>query len=424
MPKLRQRKDLMPTPTQLPKKILLLESGTGPGGSVNFLRDLIPFLDSQRVQPFVGLYFPNPSLSLEEIRRQGVPVTFFRSRPANKPAPHRNRLAILLAIGARLLMLQLPLALAIARFIRKKGIDLVVFNQDIHFHLPGLLAAKLARVPCVCRKAGGIGEAKRLKRVITPWVDLFVSISEATDYDQRNTPGTRKLVKIHEGVDLERFRSLPSKEAMRRELGLPEGKKVVATISRIEEGKGHIEFLRMAAEVVPCYPEVVFLIVGDQGPEGGNLLDDLKALTRQLKLAEHVVFTGWRNDVPRIMAAVDIFVHCPTTFIEGLARTCVEAMAMRLPCVISDNGGMADAVVDGVTGFLVPPSAISAMAQAVLRLLRDEELCRKQGLHARLRVEQLFDISQNARRLEDALLACASAPTYARRIEETKVITV
>jgi glycosyltransferase involved in cell wall biosynthesis len=414
----------MSIPTRLPKKILLLESGTGPGGSVNFLRDLIPFLDSQRVQPFIGLYFPNSSLSLEEIRKLGVPVTFFRSRPASKPAPYRNRLAILLAIGARLLTLQLPLALEVARFIRKKGIDLVVFNQDIHFHLSGLLAAKLARVPCVCRKAGGIGEAKRLKRIITPWVDLFVSISEATDRDQRNTPGTRKLVKIHEGVDLERFHSLPSKEAMRRELGLPEEKKVVATISRIEEGKGHIEFLRMAADVVPYSKDVVFLIVGDQGPEGDSLLDELKALTRQLRLEEHVIFTGWRNDVPRIMAAVDIFVHCPTTFIEGLARTCVEAMATRLPCVVSDNGGMADAVVDGVTGFLVPPNDISAMTQAVLRLLGDEELCRKQGLHARLRVEQLFDISQNARRLEEALLACTSAPTHARNIKKTTASTV
>jgi glycosyltransferase involved in cell wall biosynthesis len=107
------------------------------------------------------------------------------------------------------------------------------------------------------------------------------------------------------------------------------------------------------------------------------------------------------------MAAVDIFVHCPTTFIEGLARTCLEAMAVGIPSVVSANGGMPDAVIDGATGFVVPPGEIDGMAEAVLKLLEDEELAAQFGAGARLRIEQVFDMAQNARKLQQVLLEYA-----------------
>jgi glycosyltransferase involved in cell wall biosynthesis len=413
-----------PVTEALTVKILLLESGTGPGGSVNFLRDFLPFLDAKKVEPLVGFYYPNSSTALNEIRSQGVPVTVFRRSPPppleRKPSAFERRLKPVRVVGTiariahRMLAVQLPLALRVARFVRKNGIGLIVFNQDIHFHLAGVLAAKLARVPCVCRKAGGIGEAKRIKRVVTPWVDLFVSVSEATDCDQRNTPGTKKLLKIHEGVDLRRFQSLPPKEAIRRDLGVPEGKKVVAAISRIEKGKGQVEFLHMAAEVLKRDPNTIFLVVGDQGPEGGSLMEELNRIAHSLQIDKAVVFSGWRNDIPSVLNVVDIFVHCPTSFIEGLCIANLEAMAMAKPAVVSHNGGLPDAVLDGVTGFVTKPGDVEAMTSAVVRLLGDEELRRKTGLNARLRVEQLFDMSQNAQLLQDALLECAGTAARSR----------
>ena len=72
-------------------------------------------------------------------------------------------------------------------------------------------------------------------------------------------------------------------------------------------------------------------------------------LTNSLDLHEHLIFTGWREDIPAIINCLDIFVHCPTTFREGLARTCLETMAVGIPAVVSDNSGMPDAVADGVS---------------------------------------------------------------------------
>jgi glycosyltransferase involved in cell wall biosynthesis len=407
-------------PLSRPLRILLLESGTGPGGSVNFIRDFLLHVDHRTAQFMVGLYLPNPSKSLEEIRKLGHPVVFFKhTRPVARKTStgvsgvfgtrlkKLHKLGTAATILSRLIRIQLPLTWKVWRFIKREAIDVVVLNQDVHFHVPGVLAAKLAGRPCICRKAGGIGEARKLKRFLNPWVDLFVSISKATETDQRNTPGTKKVVNIYEGLDLERFRSLPAKEAMRESLAIPQGKKVVAAITRVEIGKGLPEFIYMAAAVIRRYQDVVFLLVGDEGPDGGTLTRELRDLVNSLDLQEHLIFTGWRDDIPAIMNCLDIFVHCPTTFTEGLARTCLETMAVGIPAVVSDNGGMPDAVADGVTGYVVPQQDIQAMAESVLRLLEDDSRRREFGRRARLRVEQLFDAAHNSRQLQDQILKCA-----------------
>jgi glycosyltransferase involved in cell wall biosynthesis len=403
-----------------PVRILLLESGTGPGGSVNFIRDFVLHVDHSRAHVIAGLYFPNPSKTLEELRTRGFPVVFFQStRPTARKTSAAvsslfdtslkslRKLRTAARILSQLIRIQLPLTWKVWRFINRESIDVVVLNQDVHFHVPGVLAAKLAGRPCVCRKAGGIGEARRLKRFLNPWVDLFVSISKATETDQRNTPGTRKLINVYEGLDLQRFASLPTKEVMRESLGIPGRKKVVAAITRIEVGKGLPEFIRMSATVLRRYPDVVFLIVGDEGLDGGTLTCELRDLVHSLDLDEPVIFTGWRDDIPAVMKCVDIFVHCPTTFIEGLARTCLETMALRIPAVVSENGGMPDAVLDGVTGFVVPPGDIEAMAESVVTLLENEARCREFGERARMRVEQVFDAAHNTRKLQEQILEYA-----------------
>lgn len=399
-----------------PARVLLLESGTGPGGSVNFLRDFAVHLDGDKLRPIVGLYLPNSSATLKEIRSMNVPVIVFGAHRPSEPATgsvsklfdtRLKRIRVLrtaVRIASRALLIQLPLAWRLRRFIREEAVDMVVLNQDVHFHIPGVLGARLAGVPCICRKAGGIGEARRLKRLLNSWVDLFVSISKATEADQRATPGTKRLINIYEGVDLSRFDHLPAKEVIRKELGLPGCKKVVATISRIEKGKGQIEFIRMAALILEHYQEAAFLIVGGQQAVDGPLLAELKTLARSLNIEDHVLFAGWRDDIPAVLKAIDIFVHCPTTFIEGLARTCLEAMSAGVPAVVSNNGGMPDAVVDGISGFVVPPGDIEAMAGSVLTLLKDQDFARECGRRGRSRVEQVFDMARNARALQDVLL--------------------
>jgi glycosyltransferase involved in cell wall biosynthesis len=408
------------SPASRPVRILVLESGTGPGGSVTFLRDFVLHVDHSRAHIIAGLYFPNPSKTLVELRSLGFPVVFFERSPAAAPKTlsggsslfdtklkRLRKLRTAVRILSRFFRVQLPLTWKVWRFIRQEAIEIVVLNQDVHFHVPGVIAATLAGRPCICRKAGGIGEARLLKRFLNPCVDLFVSISQATETDQRNTPGTRKVVNIYEGLDLQRFVSLPPRQAMRESLGIPAHKKVVAAITRIAPGKGLREFVRMAAAVSRRNSNVVFLIVGDEGPAGGTLTSELHDLVHSLDLEERLIFAGWRDDIPAVVQCIDIFVHCPTTWIEGLGIGHLEAMASGKPSVVSRNGGLQEAAVDGVTGFVVPPGDVTDMAESVLALLENESRCREFGERARTRVQQFFDAEQNTRKLQEQILEYA-----------------
>jgi glycosyltransferase involved in cell wall biosynthesis len=116
-------------------------------------------------------------------------------------------------------------------------------------------------------------------------------------------------------------------------------------------------------------------------------------------MAEAVTFTGVRADVPKILAALDLFV-LPSLW-EGMPNAVLEAMAAGLPVVATAVGGTPEVVMDGVTGLLVPPQDPSALAQAIERLLRDPDLRRTMGRAGRRRVEQHFDVRETVRQVED-----------------------
>jgi L-malate glycosyltransferase len=145
-------------------------------------------------------------------------------------------------------------------------------------------------------------------------------------------------------------------------------------------------------------------MVGD-----GELMNELQKITIRLQFGEHVLFTGWRNDIPEILSIIDIFVHCPTTCIEAMEIATLEAIAMGKPCVVSDNGGLSDVILDDVTGFVVAPGDIKKMAEAVLRLLKDDEMAARFGENARKRAEEEFDTEKNIKRVE-ALFEEYSSP--------------
>ncbi len=132
-------------------RLLLLESGTGAGGSLSFLRDFLLHVDLNKVDPRVGLYYPNPSNTLKEIERLGFSLRFFgtTSPPPAGGSPgvfdstlKRIRfLRSLYRVGFRLLTIKLPIAWRILRYLKRERVDLVVLNQDIHYHIAGVLAA-------------------------------------------------------------------------------------------------------------------------------------------------------------------------------------------------------------------------------------------------------------------------------------------
>lgn len=396
-------------------RILIIDSGGGYGGNATFLRDFLAFMDKDQLQPFVAFYSFHASPDTRAIQQMALPI-FFLSRSQSvdnylqeKLLAHRSRWAwlhlskVALHFFLQIVLLDLPRLWRLLRIVKENHIDLVLLNNDVHYHRVGALAARLTHLPCICRKSGGIGEARKIRKILTPWIDLFISISAATSKDQmEGSAATKRVACVPEGVDLERYVPDLLHAELRTELGIPAGKKIVASVSRLIEGKGHLEVVEAAASVVKNYNDVIFLIVGD-GPPGSLFTKNLKARVRALGLANHFIFAGWRTDIPEILSLADLFVHCPTTWLEGLGIAHLEAMAMGKPTVVSENGGLPEAALDGVTGFVVPPGNIDCLSSAILKLLNDDDLARGMGRKARQRAAEFFDAKKNIKKMEALL---------------------
>jgi glycosyltransferase involved in cell wall biosynthesis len=144
-------------------------------------------------------------------------------------------------------------------------------------------------------------------------------------------------------------------------------------------------------------PNVWLLIVGADALEvhGGSFTEELKALVRELGVAERVVFTGGRSDIPQIMASCDVFTL--PSFEEPFGLVFLEAMAMQKPVVAIGNGGTPEVVEHGRSGLLSPAHRIDALAANILTLLRDRELCARMGAYGRSRVLDYFNAQRMAR---------------------------
>lgn len=195
-----------------------------------------------------------------------------------------------------------------------------------------------------------------------------------------------KLLTIHNGIDLEAFRS--PHVASRSELSLREGGLVVGTVSRLDEPKkGLTVLLHALADLAgrDGLPPWQCLLVGD-----GPARERLETLAAQLGLSERVVFAGVRHDVASVLAAMDLFV-CPSLY-EGFGIAIVEAMAAGRPVVASAVGGIPEIVVNQDTGLLVPPGNAAALADAMAALLTRPDRAQAMGLRGRERAREKFSI--------------------------------
>jgi glycosyltransferase involved in cell wall biosynthesis len=189
----------------------------------------------------------------------------------------------------------------------------------------------------------------------------------------------------------------PSIDGMgvRQEFGIPADAPVLASVSRLFPQKGLRELLRAVALVRERVPTVHLLVVGADYPDviRGAFTRELKELAHDLRIDDHVIFTGERSDIPRIMAASDVFTM--PSFEEPFGLVYLEAMAMERPVVAVDNGGTPEVVEHGRSGLLSPYQDVEALAANIVTLLGDRDLRARMGAYGRARVLDYF----NARRM-------------------------
>ncbi len=187
----------------------------------------------------------------------------------------------------------------------------------------------------------------------------------------------RKISVVPNGVDSERFRPDPVRRGRKRaELGIADDETVLITIGRLVVEKDYPCLLKAAAELHGQGHKLRLLFAGD-GPERAAL----ESLAAELNLAERTCLLGVRHDIPELLNAGDVF--CLSSRTEGAPMSIIEAMASGLPVVGTECGGMAELVIEGQTGYLVPVGDWQALAAALCRFMKDPGLARNMGAKAR-----------------------------------------
>src|SRR3954471_11744622 len=214
-------------------------------------------------------------------------------------------------------------------------------------------------------------------------VDCFICASEAIRQMLigDGVPAGR-TVAVHEGIDIDRVeRAEPAN--LHGELWLPHQAPIVGNVAALVPHKGQRHLIDAARTVVQQVPDARFIIAGE-----GELRQALERQIKEYRLEKHVLLAGFRPDVLSLHKAFEIFVMSSIT--EGLGTSLLDAMAAGKPIVATRGGGIPEVVADGQTGVLVDPRDHDAMAEAIVRLLKDETLRRQMGDAGRARARALF----------------------------------
>ncbi len=358
-------------------RVLLLIKGLGRGGAEQLLVNAAEHGDAARFAYHVAYLLPWKDAFVPELRALGIPVVCLDGRGNGVAWVGRLR-----------------------RLIRDLRIDLV------HVHSPYVAA--------VVRASFG----RRRPLLVTTEHNVWERYHRATYWANATTFGRNDHVfavsdevrgsirypkvlgflrpppveTLHHGIDLDRVTATPPPTGLREQLGVPAGAPVVGTIANFKPHKGHTFLVEAAALVVRERPDVRFVLVGD-----GPLREDLQRQARELRVADAIVFAGFRQDALRVARTFDVY--AAASLHEGLPLALLEAMALGCPVVVTRVGGTGAVVEDGVNGFVVEPRDPGAQAGRILALLADASLRRRQAHAARERAEA-FDVRLAVRRIE------------------------
>jgi len=271
----------------------------------------------------------------------------------------------------------------------------VHMSHDLLFVVPALKAVRYRNRFIMTKHMGSyIRKKDMLHRYLYRSMDMVLAISHIIRKNVIDTcpVDPRRVFTHYYGLPLSLYQ--PGEHhapAIRRELGIPEGRNVVGIIGRMTPGKGHFEFLHAARKIIAgtrLNPH--FLIVGSASHGEESYESRVRSAFHEAGLESNVTFTGFRSDIPRMLAAMDILTF--PSHSEAFGFTLLEAMAMKRAIAAFDSDAVPEIVTHQKTGLLVPPRDADALADAVIALLMNRELRYRLGEEARRYVEASFSL--------------------------------
>jgi glycosyltransferase involved in cell wall biosynthesis len=288
-----------------------------------------------------------------------------------------------------------------AKYLRENNVDLI-HTHDFYTNVFGMAAATLAgtRVRIASkRESEGMRSAAQdaIEKIAFGRADAILVNSRTVlnHLARRNIP-TLKMRHIYNGTDLERFHKTATSSDSSLP-GLPEGENIrfVTQVANLRHSVKNIPMLlRAAKRVKDVHPDVRFVIAGE-----GELEQELRRLALELDVADRVHFIGRCNDVPSLLFSSSACVLTSTA--EGFSNSLIEYMAAGRPVVATNVGGAAEAIDDGVTGYLVTPDDDRAMAEHLIELLSDEVKAGQMGDEGRRIAHEKFSHASQLSKILD-----------------------
>ena len=356
-------------------KVLFLHGITSIGGAERDLLAIIKALHG--FDPVVVCPHQEPLVSL--VRAAGVPVICMNMPPWRK---------------IKALPLILPAMYRLFRILVSHKIDVLHIN-DLWWAPIGLAASRLARIPCVTHVRADY-TPRHIRHYRLQGSQMCIPVSKAVG---RSLEGAGvdpfRIRLVYSGIDLSQITENYDIASIQARYGIAPSRIVIGAVGNLLAVKGYESLIRAIAHIRTAIPSILCLIVGDGDRPYASTLH---ALVRELEVSDHIVFTGFCDDVYPLLSMMDVFVLASIS--EGFGIVLLEAMALCRPVVATSVGGIPEIVIHGQTGLLVKANDSLGLARTISHLLTNRSQAVAMGKRGRERVETYFSIRSEIAKLE------------------------
>lgn len=354
------------------KKVLQLRSSLGYFGAENVIIELARSLSAMEYHPIVGVFNNTycPHIEMVDVaKKYGLNTKIFDCKSP----------------------LSLKTIIDIRKYIKENNID-IIHSHGYKTNFFALLANLFENKPLVCTCHPWTETGYNLKAKIYSWLDKLilnrfdkiVAVSSNVKEEIFKSGITQEKVSVIEnGIDIHRFSNRFDKRELYQKYKIESNRTIIGTIGRLVPEKAHDVLIEAAKLIIENYPDVCFLIVGD-GPLRGYLEDKVK----ELRLQKHIIFTGVSNNIPEVLALIDIFVL--SSISEGFPMVLLEAMAAKKPIVTTKVGEIPNVISDNEDGVIVSPNDKAELKRGIEYLLKEKEKAELFAQRAYAKVVQHF----------------------------------
>lgn len=376
-------------------KILHLISSIGIFGAENVVFNLIKEQNKRKISVFVGL------ISRAEGLDGWAQIKTHMSKDEDQSSVQIKEFRC----GGKF---NLKAMLTIRKFIKQNKIEIIhSHNYKSNFYslvsTVGLKVKKMTTCHNWTANEFKMDLYKKLDKLLLKKFDKIIAVSEVLkDEIVKSAIDEKKIEVISNGVEVDKCQVTMSqshtltgtgKLQVKKSLNIKEDEKVVGTIGRLSEEKGHRYLIEAFAQVQKEIPGIKLLIVGD-----GPLKKSLQSTVNSQQMEDKVIFAGYRDDIPELLDLMDVFVL--PSLDEGLPMVILEAGACKKPVIASSVGAISKIIDHNLNGLLVQPGNNDALAKAIIFVLGNEP-------RARLMGENIFEKVKNdfsARKMADEYL--------------------